>query len=184
MSHMLPHLMIIDKNTIGTGVGRTNSKVDKVTINLEEQEGEPVEEGEIKEDDECELDDENDSNFDNSSVFESGGVNVYVHDDNQYGSDVHEEFGEYREVLRKYRRKMSERPKDKGDINLRDAGIDSRFDELRAESNENRYEGLAAADKPYFGSSDAESFASDEETEYDEEHKRKIDAKKRKKYDI
>ncbi|XP_070044729.1 uncharacterized protein [Nicotiana tomentosiformis] len=112
VTHASP-LMVVDLNATGPGVGRTNSKTDKVTINLEEQKGEPVEEEEIEKDDEGELDDENDSDFDNSSEFESDGVDVDVHDDNQYGSDVHKEFGEYREVLRKHRRKMSERPKDK-----------------------------------------------------------------------
>lgn len=51
---------------------------------------------------------------------------------------------------------------------------------MRTESNEKRYEGLVGTDEPYFGSSDAQSFASDEENEFDEEYKRKLDAKKRK----
>nr|XP_016472758.1 PREDICTED: clumping factor B-like [Nicotiana tabacum] len=126
-------------------------------------------------------DNENDSDFDNSDRDKSDGVDLHVSDDKDYGSDVHEEFVEYKDELKKYRRKMSERPKDRGDINLGDAGVDIGFDELRTGSKQDRYTGLVGTDEPYFGSSDAESFPSDAEDEFDEEHKEKIAAKRRKK---
>ncbi|XP_019248524.1 PREDICTED: uncharacterized protein LOC109227781 [Nicotiana attenuata] len=50
-----------------------------------------------------------------------------------------------------------------------------------AGSKQNRYEGLVGTDEPYFGSSDAESFASDVEGEDGEEHKRKMEERKKKK---
>ncbi|XP_070021947.1 uncharacterized protein [Nicotiana sylvestris] len=127
---------------------------------------------------EGEDDNENDSDFDNS---DSDGVDLHVPDDKNYGSDVHEEFVECRDELRKYRRKRSERPKDRGDINIGDAGVDIGFDELRTGSKQDRYTGLVGTDEPYFGSSDAESFPSDAEDEFDEEHKEKMAAKRRKK---
>ncbi|XP_070056566.1 uncharacterized protein [Nicotiana tomentosiformis] len=87
--------------------------------------------------DEGEDDNENDSDFDNHDSDESDGVDLHVPDDNDYGSDVHEEFVECRDELRKYRRKKSERPKDKGDNNLGETGVDiDAEDEFDEEHNE------------------------------------------------
>nr|XP_016458167.1 PREDICTED: pheromone-processing carboxypeptidase KEX1-like [Nicotiana tabacum] len=164
MTHAAP-LCVVDINEASKGVEQ-ESGVDSES-DFDNSEGED--------------DNENDSDFDNSNSDESDGVDLHVPDDKDYGSDVHEEFVECRDELSKYRRKRSERPEDKGDISLGDAGVDIGFDELRTGSKQDRYTGLVGADEPYFGSSDAESFPSDAEDEFDEEHKKKMAAKRRKK---
>uniref|UniRef100_A0A1S3XZT4 Clumping factor B-like n=1 Tax=Nicotiana tabacum TaxID=4097 RepID=A0A1S3XZT4_TOBAC len=197
-THAAP-LCVVDINKASKGVGGCNSRAFKSTTVLEEEEDseseseyapahEPTpspspspkpapapapsreqESGVDSESDfdnsEGEDDNENDSDVDNSDNDESDGVDLHVPDDKDYGSDVHEEFVECRDELRKYRRKRSERPKDRGDINLGDAGVDIGFDELE----------LVASKM------DVESFPSDAEDEFDEEHKEKMAAKRRKK---
>ncbi|KAH0673933.1 hypothetical protein KY284_025020 [Solanum tuberosum] len=84
-------------------------------------------------------------------------------DDEDYGSDVHEEVRELRTEKRSFqRRKRKERvPADSEEVPVGDAGADLGFDETQ--TGKISVEGRLGGDEPYFASSDDGSFEIDED---------------------
>jgi len=89
-------------------------------------------------------------------------------DDEDYGSDVHEEVRELRAEKRSFqRRKRKERvPADSEEVPVGDAGADLGFDETQ--TGKISVEGRLGGDEPYFASSDDGSFEIDEDEFSDE----------------
>ncbi|KAG5632879.1 hypothetical protein H5410_004596 [Solanum commersonii] len=84
-------------------------------------------------------------------------------DDEEYGSDVHEEVRELRaENISFQRRKRRERvAADNEEVPVGEAGPDLGFDEI--ETGKVSHEGRLGGDEPYFASSDEDSFELDED---------------------
>ncbi|KAG5599240.1 hypothetical protein H5410_030610 [Solanum commersonii] len=89
-------------------------------------------------------------------------------DDEDYGSDVHEEVRELRAEKRSFqRRKRKERvPADTEEVPVGEAGADLGFDETQ--TGKISVEGRLGGDEPYFASSDDGSFEIDEDEFSDE----------------
>ncbi|KAM3376072.1 hypothetical protein P3S68_014786 [Capsicum galapagoense] len=95
--------------------------------------------------------------------IESKGELVGDDDEEEYGSDVHEEVKELRAEKKKFqRRKRSERvPTDNAEVPVGEAGPDLGYD--KTETGRVSHEGRLGEDEPYFASSDEDSFVLDED---------------------
>ncbi|KAK4732691.1 hypothetical protein R3W88_025679 [Solanum pinnatisectum] len=103
------------------------------------------------------------SDYSIEDSVESEAELVEDDDEEEYGSDVHEEVRELRAEKRSFqRRKRRERlTADNEDVPVCEAGPDIGFDET--EKGKVSHEGRLGGDEPYFVSSDEDSFELDED---------------------
>ncbi|KAF3617852.1 putative C2 and GRAM domain-containing protein-like [Capsicum annuum] len=112
------------------------------------------------------------SDYSTEDSVESEGELVGDDDEEEYGSNVHEEVRELRAEKRKFqRRKRNERvPADNAEVPVGEAGPDLCFDKTK--TGRVSHEGSLGGDEPYFASSDEDSFVLDEDDCCgDDEHK-------------
>ena len=111
------------------------------------------------------------SDYSTEDSVESEAELVGNDDEEEYGSDVHEEVRELRVEKRRFqRRKRRERvPADNEELLVGEAGPDLGFDETG--TGKVSHEGRLGGDEPYFASSDEGSFELEEdECCNDDEH--------------
>ncbi|KAH0715210.1 hypothetical protein KY284_008115 [Solanum tuberosum] len=112
------------------------------------------------------------SNYSTEDSVESEVELVGDDNEEEYGSDVHEEVRELRAEKRSFqRRKRRERvPADNEEVTVGEAGPDLGFDETG--TGKVSHEGRLGGDEPYFASSDEDSFELDEDEccDDDDEH--------------
>ncbi|KAH0666239.1 hypothetical protein KY285_027445 [Solanum tuberosum] len=125
------------------------------------------------------------SDYSTEDSVESKAELVGDNDEEEYGSDVHEEVRELRAEKRSFqRRKIRERvAADNEEVLIGEAGPDLGFDET--ETGKVSHEGRLRGDEPYFASSDEDSFeldedecCNDDEHEFDRSRRVKLSRKK------